>query len=325
MKARPVAGLLGLTALLGGIGLLALRLGSVPLTTSQVVQALLRQGEELPQTILWELRLPRVLLGMAVGAALGTAGALMQGMLRNPLADPYLLGIAAGAGLAAVIPIVQGVALAWVPLVAWVGSVATALLVYALAWQPGQLSVTRLILAGVAVSAFLGSVTTILLLFADDRVQIALNWLVGSLNARGWEEVQAVALPIVMGLLAAWPWGRTLDILGLGDERAMSLGLSLTKVRLAVGLTATWLTAAAVSVSGLIGFVGLMVPHLVRLLGVQTYRWLIPWAAVMGALVLTTADTLARLGRIELPVGAMTALMGAPFFITLLYRRSGGA
>ncbi|MEN9258381.1 MAG: iron ABC transporter permease [Gloeomargarita sp. SRBZ-1_bins_9] len=324
-KARPLGGLLGLTLLLAGVAVFALGLGSVPMTAAQVVRALWGRGEELHQTIIWELRLPRVLLGMGVGAALGTAGALMQGMLRNPLADPYLLGIAAGAGLAAVLPLVRGVALAWIPLVAWLGSVLAALVVYGLAWQRGQLAITRLILAGVAVSAFLGSLTTLLLLGADDRVQIALNWLVGSLNGRGWEEVQVMAGPVLGGLLAALPWGRTLDGLGLGEERAQSLGISLVRARVGIGLTATWLTAAVVSVSGLIGFVGLMVPHLVRLLGINSYRWLVPWAAVMGALVLTTADTLGRLGAVELPVGAITALMGAPFFIGLLYQREGGA
>ncbi|MCS6959825.1 MAG: iron ABC transporter permease [Pseudanabaenaceae cyanobacterium SKYGB_i_bin29] len=305
-----------------GVILLGVGLGSVPISLAEVVQALFRRGEELNQTIVWDLRLPRVLLGVLVGAALGVAGSLMQGMLRNGLADPFLLGISAGAGLAAVVPLVRGFMLSWVPLIAWGGAIGTTALVYALSWSANGISIPRLILSGVAVSAFFGSLTSMLLLFADERVQVALNWLVGSLNGRGWDEVNVVAVYIGIGILLSISLAKFLNLLSLGDELAVSLGVSLKWMRLGIGLTSAGLTAAAVSVSGLIGFVGLVVPHLARLLVGKDYLWVVPMSGLVGALLLTGADTLARLGSVELPVGTVTALIGAPFFVWLLAKRS---
>ncbi|PLS68473.1 MAG: iron ABC transporter [Cyanobacteria bacterium M5B4] len=300
---------------------IAISLGSVPIPLAEVLQALFKQGEELNQTIVWDLRLPRVLLAVLVGASLGISGSLMQGMLRNGLADPYLLGISAGAGLAAVIPLIRGIGLNLIPLIAWLGAIGTTLLVYALSWSANGLSVQRLILSGVAVSAFLGSLTSMLLLLADDRVQVALNWLIGSLNGRGWDEVNTIGVYVTIGILISISLAKFLNLLSLGDEMAVSLGVSLKWLRLGIGLTSAGLTATAVSVSGLIGFVGLVVPHLARLLVGQDYLRVLPMSGLIGALLLTSADTLARLGSIELPVGAVTALIGAPFFTWLLSKR----
>lgn len=288
---------------------IAISLGSVPIPLAEVLQALFKQGEELNQTIVWDLRLPRVLLAVLVGASLGISGSLMQGMLRNGLADPYLLGISAGAGLAAVIPLIRGIGLNLIPLIAWLGAIGTTLLVYALSWSANGLSVQRLILSGVAVSAFLGSLTSMLLLLADDRVQVALNWLIGSLNGRGWDEVNTIGVYVTIGILISISLAKFLNLLSLGDEMAVSLGVSLKWLRLGIGLTSAGLTATAVSVSGLIGFVGLVVPHLARLLVGQDYLRVLPMSGLIGALLLTSADTLARLGSIELPVGAVTALL----------------
>jgi iron complex transport system permease protein len=299
----------------------AITLGSVPISLAEVIQALVRQGEELNQTIVWDLRLPRIVLGVLVGASLGISGALMQGILRNGLADPFLLGISAGAGLAAVIPIIRGISLDLIPLVAWLGAIASTLLVYSLSWSASGISIQRLILSGVAVSSFLGSLTSILLLLADDRVQIALNWLIGSLNGRSWDEVNRIYIYVTFGILVAIALAKFLNVLSLGDEMAISLGLSLKWIRLGIGLTAAALTATAVSVSGLIGFVGLVVPHLARLLVGKDYLLVLPMSGLVGALLLTGADTVARLGRVELPVGAVTALIGAPFFVWLLSKR----
>lgn len=187
--AIPPVALLGL--LLGGIILLllfSLSLGAVPMSGAEVWQALWRQGDPTQQTILWQLRMPRALLAQLVGAALGMAGALLQGMLGNGLADPYLLGISAGAGLAAVGLLTLGEWTTWVPLAAWIGGVLTTLLVYGLARTRAGIAVERLILAGVAVSALFGAISSTLLLMADDRVQVALTWLIGSLSGRGWPE-----------------------------------------------------------------------------------------------------------------------------------------
>ncbi|MGB3265239.1 MAG: iron ABC transporter permease [Microcoleus sp.] len=301
---------------------ISLSLGAVPLSFQEIWQALLHEGNPINQTILWDLRLPRTLAAMLVGAALGMSGALLQGMLRNGLADPFLLGISAGAGLAAVALLTLGLFIAWVPLAAWLGAIATTLAVYFLARTPLGISVQRLILGGVALSAFFGSISSMLLLFSDDRVQVALNWLIGSLNGRGWLEVKVVGLYICVGLIAGCLLARPLNLLSLGDELAVGLGVSLARSRLLIGGVAALLAAGAVSISGLIGFVGLIVPHIVRLLVGTDHYWVLPLSAVAGALLMTFADLIARLGSVELPVGVVTSVIGAPFFGFLLYRRS---
>lgn len=301
---------------------ISISLGAVSLSFWEIYQALLHQGSSTNQTIIWDLRLPRILAALLVGAALGMSGALLQGMLRNGLADPFLLGISAGAGLAAVSLLTLGLLLVWIPLFAWLGAILTTVIVYGLAWTPLGLSIQRLILGGVAVSAFFGSISSMLLLFSDERVQIALTWLIGSLNNRGWQEVNAVGLYIVIGLIGGCVLARPLNLLSLGDEMAVGLGVSLVRSRLLIGGIATLLAAGAVSISGLIGFVGLVVPHIIRLLVGNDYKWVLPLSAIGGSLLMVCADIIARLGAIELPVGAVTSLLGAPFFGWLLYRRS---
>jgi iron complex transport system permease protein len=296
--------------------------GAVPLSWNDLWQALWHQGESINQTIIWELRLPRIIAAMVVGAALGMSGALLQGMLRNGLADPFVLGISAGAGLVAIAMITLGVVQTLVPVGAWLGAIATAILVYTLGYLGGGLSVERLILAGVAISSMFGAIQTTLLLLADDgKIQAALNWLIGSLNGRGWAEVNNVGPYVGMALIAGCLLARPLNLLNLGDDMASGLGTSLMRSRLAIGAVASLLAASAVSMAGLIGFVGLVVPHGVRLLVGSDYRWILPCSAIGGAWVLTLADLLSRLGTVELPVGAVTALLGSPLFIWLLYRR----
>ncbi|MDJ1177310.1 iron ABC transporter permease [Roseofilum sp. BLCC_M91] len=303
---------------------LSLSFGAVPLTQTELWQALWHQGDPVNQTIIWQLRLPRVVAAICVGSALGTSGALLQGMLRNPLATPFLLGISAGAGLVSVAMVTLGIAQSWIPLGAWLGAVLTTTLVYGLSRSAKGISVERLILGGVAVSSLFGAVqTTLLLLSADSRIQQALNWLVGSLNGRGWSEVRVAAPYVILALIGAILLARSLNVLNLGDDLAVGLGVSLGRSRLLIGSTATLLAAGAVSIAGLIGFVGLIVPHGIRLLiGGNDYRWIIPLSALGGAWVLTFADLLSRLGAVELPVGAVTAMLGSPLFVWLLYRRS---
>jgi iron complex transport system permease protein len=303
---------------------ISLSLGSVHLNFEQLWQALLHRGDRINQTILWELRLPRVIAAMMVGAALGTSGALLQGMLRNPLAEPFLLGISAGAGLIVIAMVTLGFLQAWIPFAAWLGAIITTAIVYFLARTGNGIAVERLILGGVAVSSLFGALqTTLLLLSEEGRIQTALNWIVGSLNGRGWKEVSIASPYILIALICACLLARSLNVLNLGDELAVGLGINLARSRLFIGATATLLAASAVSMAGLIGFVGLIVPHGMRLLlGGNDYRWLIPLSALGGALVLSVADLLSRLGAVELPVGAVTALLGSPLFVWLLYRRS---
>ncbi|MBD2502624.1 FecCD family ABC transporter permease [Anabaena azotica] len=303
----------------------SLSFGAVAITPAQLWLALWRRGEQLNQTILWDLRLPRTIAAILVGAALGMSGALLQGMLRNGLADPFLLGISAGAGLVAIAMISLGVFLAWVPLAAWVGGVLTTVIVYFLAKTGDGISVERLILGGVAVSAMFGAVQSVLLLLSEDgRIQAALNWLIGSLNGRGWTEVTTAGAYIIVALGWGCLLARSLNLLNLGDELAVSLGVSLGRSRIFIGAVATLLAAGAVSIGGLIGFVGLIVPHGIRLLVGTDYRAILPLSALGGAIVMTIADLLSRLGAVELPVGAVTALLGSPLFIWLLYRRQNG-
>jgi len=303
---------------------LSLSIGSVSLTYGELWQALLQQGDQTNQIIIWQLRLPRVLAAFTVGSALGTSGALLQGMLRNALATPFLLGISAGAGLVVVVLITLNQFLFLIPIAAWVGAIFTTSLVYLLAQSGNDIRVERLILGGVAVSSLFGAIqTTLLLLSEDGRIQKALNWIVGSLNGRGWSELTLSAPYVLAALITACLLSRSLNVLNLGDELAVGLGVSLARSRLLIGGTATLLAASAVSIAGLIGFIGLLVPHGVRfLLGNNDYRLLIPLSAVGGAMVLSLADLLSRIGAVELPVGAVTALIGSPLFIWLLYRRS---
>ncbi|MEO1590998.1 MAG: iron ABC transporter permease [Cyanobacteria bacterium J06632_22] len=311
--------LTGLVLIVG----LSLTSGSISLTWQEFWLALTHQGESTNQTIIWQLRLPRVLAALTVGAALGMSGALLQGMLRNGLASPFLLGISSGAGLVAVLMVSLGVWQGWLPLGTWLGGVGTLVIVYGLARTGNSISIQRLILGGVAFSTLSGAVQSMLLLTArEGRVQAALTWLLGSLNGRGWEEVSiigpGVAVALVLGCLLA----RQLNLLSLGEDLAMGLGVSLLRSRLMIGAVAAFLAAGAVSIAGLVGFVGLIVPHGIRLLVGTDNRIVLPFSALGGALVLSTADLLARIGPIELPVGIVTALIGAPVFIWLLYRRS---
>ncbi|WP_052049755.1 FecCD family ABC transporter permease [Leptolyngbya sp. KIOST-1] len=311
--------LLGLALVVG----LSLTQGSVAMSGPELWAALLRQGNATHQVILWDLRLPRLVAALLVGASLGVSGALLQGMLRNGLASPFLLGISSGAGLVVVLVVTLGLWQVWVPLGAWLGAIATTALVYLLACSRGGLSIERLILGGVAFSSFFGAIQSLLLLMArDGRIQAALNWLIGSFNGRGWAEVRLVGPAMAVALVVGCLLARQVNLLNLGDDLAVGLGTSLVRSRLLIGAAATFLAAGAASIAGLVGFVGLIVPHGVRLLVGTDYRLVLPFSALGGALVLAAADLAARAGPVELPVGVVTAFLGAPVFIWLLYRRS---
>ena len=311
--------LLGLLLVVG----LSLTLGSVAMTWPELWAALLRQGNATHQVIVWDLRLPRLVAALLVGASLGVSGALLQGMLRNGLASPFLLGISSGAGLVVVLVVTLGLWQVWVPLGAWLGAILTTALVYLLACSRGGLSVERLILGGVAFSSFFGAIQSLMLLMArDGRIQAALNWLIGSFNGRGWAEVRLVGPAMLIALVVGCLLARQVNLLNLGDDLAVGLGTSLVRSRLLIGAAATFLAAGAASIAGLVGFVGLIVPHGVRLLVGTDYRLVLPFSALGGALVLAAADLVARAGPVELPVGVVTAFLGAPVFIWLLYRRN---
>ena len=273
--------------------------------------------------IVWQLRLPRLLTAAAVGAGLGICGAVLQSLTRNPLADPYLLGLSSGASLGAVILIVLGLGFA-LPTAAFLGALAALGLTLLLSTSGGGISPARAILAGIAVSAFFGALTSFVIFWAatGDSYREILGWLLGSLGGASWGTAAIAAGAMVIIGIPILTASRALDSFALGDRMASSLGVAVGPTRAALLTATALLTAAMVSVSGAIGFVGLVVPHLVRLAGGTGHRRLLPYSALTGALLLLWADTLARslFAPRELPVGIVTALIGAPVFALLLIR-----
>lgn len=273
------------------------------------------------------IRLPRILIGGVVGAALACSGATMQGLFRNPLADPGLLGIGAGSALAAVLAITSGLAhsLWLLPGAAFCGAIIASAVVYGLSTKRGRSDPSTLILAGMAVSSLLGAMTTAVLLSAKnyEATQAALAWLFGGLQGRGWDHLYVVTLPVLVAISVSFAYSRDLNLMLNGEEAAQSLGVNVQRSRLVLLALVSLMTGAAVSIAGGIGFVGLMVPHTLRLIVGPDHRVLLPASAVGGAVFLTVADTAARLifQPAELQVGVITALLGAPFFLFLLWRQ----
>ncbi len=316
------ASLVLLLLLLAAAILLSLSVGSLKLPLSEIISTLWNRPEGVNYQILFNIRLPRILLGAMVGGCFAVAGAILQGVMRNPLASPGIIGVSAGGGLAGIIVMLElpqfGALL--VP-AAFCGSLATALLVYLLAWKRG-VSPVRLILAGVAVSAMLGAFSSTILLFNAERAGGILDFSIGSLSARSWHQIRQVGLYMLSAFLAAFSLGGKLNILALGDEVAIGLGLKTERVRFLLIATAALLAASAVSVAGLLGFVGLIAPHIMRMLIGSDNRFLLPASALFGALMVVSCDTIGRLvmDPSELPVGIIMALMGPPFFLWLLRR-----
>jgi len=272
--------------------------------------------------ILWQLRVPRVLLGGLVGAALATSGAAYQGVFRNPLADPYLLGAAAGAGMAATIVVVGFGSSGAVPVAAFAGAVGGVVLTWLLGRSAGRGTAT-LVLAGVAVTAFLTAVQTFVQQLNTDTLQRIYSWMLGGLATSGWHNV-LMSLPYIgLGLVVLCFSGRLLDVLTLGDEEALALGVRPGVVRFVLLGAASLATAGAVASSGLIGFVGIVVPHVVRMLFGGSYRVVVPLSLIGGAVFVIAADVVARtvLAPAELPIGVVTAFTGAPFFVIVLRTR----
>jgi iron complex transport system permease protein len=275
--------------------------------------------------ILWQVRLPRVVLGGIVGATLALAGAAYQGVFRNPLADPYLLGAAAGAGLGATIAVVYGPSGGFsgdlVPVAAFVGASLAVVAAYALGRTAGAgAGAAALVLAGVTVAAFLTAVQTFVQQQNVQTVQEVYSWLLGRLATSGWHEVYVVLPYAIVSWTVILLHRRLLDVLAVGDEEAAALGVRVARVRIVVVVAATIGTAAAVAVSGLIGFVGIIVPHTIRLLAGGSYRLLLPLTILIGAGFLVFTDVLARtiISPAELPIGVVTAFFGAPFFAVVL-------
>jgi iron complex transport system permease protein len=321
-------------ACLAGAALLAVLVGPVRLDPAGVLAELagrlplVEVHGGLPDrdaAILWQLRLPRVVLGALVGAMLALAGAAYQGVFRNPLADPYLLGAAAGAGLGATLAIAYGPdTSSWpvglLPLAAFTGAVAGVAAAYALGRSGGGRTTTTLVLAGVAVASFLTAIQTYVQQQEDDTLREVYGWILGRLSTAGWKEVVLILPYTLLSAAVIVACRRLLDVLAVGDDEAASLGVRAARVRLVVVAAATLGTAAAVAVSGLIGFVGIIVPHTVRLVAGSSYRLVVPLCLLLGAAFMILADLVARtvMAPGELPIGVVTAFFGAPFFAVVL-------
>ncbi|MEQ8842571.1 MAG: iron ABC transporter permease [Acidimicrobiales bacterium] len=337
--AAPQGARLGFGAVSAGVlailvaSFAGLTMGPVDLSISEVFREL---ADGLPgvdldsglssthQAIVTQIRFPRVVLGLMVGATLSLSGAAYQGAFRNPLADPYLLGIAAGAGLGATIAITEGLGdgsgvLDAVPLAAFVGGLAAVWISYVAGHIGGRSTVT-LILAGVAVASFLTACQTYVLQANSDVIREVYTWILGRIATSGWNEPALLAPYFVLTTVVVLRYRRALDVLAVGDEEAASLGVNPRRVRLIVVLAASLGAAAAVAVSGLIGFVGIIVPHTVRLLFGASNRVVLPLSVLFGAAFMVAADLLARivLEPAELPIGVVTAFIGAPFFALVL-------
>jgi iron complex transport system permease protein len=319
------------------VAVLATTVGSVKipfLTTCQVLVSklpLLHITSVWPsgvETIILEIRLPRVILAGLVGAALGTAGAAYQGLFRNPLADPYLIGVAQGASLGAVIGFllpttwhVLGAGV--VPLFAFAGALVSTAIVYGLARVGKTLPVATLILAGVALGALLGSIVSYLIISSGEKMHGIIFWLMGSFSLSQWADVKLVLPYVVVGIAVILLYARPLNVMQLDEEQAQQLGINVERLKLVLLIAATLITAAAVSFVGTIGFVGIIIPHAVRLIWGADYRFLLPLSVLSGAIFLILADLIARTAQApsEIPIGVITAICGAPFFLYLLRRR----
>lgn len=319
----------------------AIALGAVALPAGTVWQVLLSRvpllGDALGITPNWsvaqeavvlQIRLPRVLLAAIVGGSLAVAGATYQGMFRNPLADPYLIGVASGAGLGAVAALALPLplmlyGLGVVQWLAFAGALLTAIVVSLVARVGNATPLTTLLLAGVALGSFCTAITSFLMYLQQDKLHTMFFWLLGGLSLGSWQQVGTVLPYSLLSLVVVLANARLLNVLQLDEEQAAQLGVNVERLKLVLVAAATLGTAAAVSVSGLIGFVGLIVPHSVRLLWGHDYRMVLPLSALVGAIFFLWADTVARtvLAPTEIPVGIITALCGAPFFLYLLRQR----
>lgn len=334
-----------LLVLLFGSMVYAASTGSTSIPARDVADALLQyvgfdRGVDISSTtyrIVTVVRLPGLMVAALVGAALACAGAAMQGLFRNPLADPGIIGVSAGASLGVVLTITQtagdlwllssgplGNALWRIPAVAFVGAMLAASGVYILSLQRGRTNLAALLLAGVALNAVLGAVTSVLLLRTADfnAMRAVLSWLVGSLEGRGWDYFHVVKWPILFSASLLLLYTRDLNLLAIGEESAQSLGVNVPRVRLILLALSSLMTASAVSIAGAIAFVGLVVPHMLRLVIGPDHRVLLPASLIGGAAFLVFADAVARsiIAPEQLPVGTVTALVGGPFFLFLLWR-----
>lgn len=326
MKNKSKVLLIGLSvAVLATLIIVLSAVGSVKLGIGDIFSTLIKGDNKMVSTIVFQMRLPRNILAVLVGANLAISGCLLQSVMKNPLADPGITGVSSGASLFAIIvllllPQYTGM----LPLIAFVGGAIACVLVYTMAWKNG-LKVIRVVLAGVAVNAIIGGFISLLTTLYSDRIQSALLWLNGSLASKTWADVRLVAIYSLIGLALSLFCIRGANVLNLSDEAATNLGFNVNKTRLGLSAVAVFLAATSTAIVGIISFVGLIVPHISRMIIGSDHKYSIPFSMVLGGIVLLVADTVARtlFGAIELPVGVVMSIVGGPFFLYLLRKRGG--
>lgn len=296
--------------------------GSLQVSPRRIIEVIKFDDGSPERMVIWNIRLPRMILAALVGANLAMSGAILQGVMNNPLADPGIIGISSGAGLfgigvIAMFPQHQSL----VPLAAFLGAMLAAAIIYSLAWK-GGIDPLRIVLAGVAVSALFGAGISAILVFYSDRVHGALTFMNGSLSAKSWPELYTILPYTIVGFILANVFAEKMNILVLGDDVARGLGLNVELTRLGFTALASLLAASAVSVVGLLGFIGLIVPHSIRMVLGNDYRYMIPSSALLGGGLLMFSDSFARtvMSPVEIPVGIVMAVLGVPFFLYLLRR-----
>lgn len=300
--------------------LLSISLGAYHVPVKDVIKAIFMDAEGLNRSIIWNIRVPRTLVAALVGVCLSLSGGILQGVMRNPLASPNIIGVSSGAGLVATICIVlmpQYENL--VTPFAFIGALTTTIIIYIISWKNG-IHPLRMVLAGIAISSLLGALINLILIFFPERVHDTLGFTIGSLSVKNWNDFYMLWPYALVGLFLSLLVSKRLNILMLGDEIATSLGIDVEKTRFGLIAVAALLAASAVSIVGLLGFVGLIVPHTVRLVIGSDYRYLFPASALFGAGLVMFCDTIARtiVDPIELPVGIIMAILGVPFFLYLL-------
>ena len=315
--------MLVLLILLAILCLLSIAVGSAGYSIPEILEAVFREEKSPIKTIVVNLRLPRIILAILVGASLAAAGALLQSVMRNPLADPGTIGVSAGAGTAATTILLLFPNLtASVPLFAFGGAALACVLIYTMAWKEG-VDPTRIILSGVAINSVLGAYSSLVQLMNSDSLEGVLAFMNGSLSGRSWYQVRLLAVYAAVGLVLAFLCIKSANALQLGDEMAKSLGVKVNGSRVLLSGVAAFLAASTVSVAGMIGFVGLVVPHIARILVGSDYKAMLPTSVVLGAVVLLAADTVGRtiVPGMEIPVGIVMAVCGGPFFLYLLRKK----
>lgn len=311
----------GLSTLALGAFVVSTLVGSLPVSLSEALAVLNGGGTEVARTVILELRLPRAAAAFVVGGLLALAGTLMQALLRNPLADPYVLGVSGGAAVAALLAISMGLGAVWIDAGAFAGACAISLLVFGLAHGPGGWTTTRLLLTGIVVASGLAALISLLLALGDDTsLRGMLFWLMGDLSLASWPFRSGVVL--IFLLLVFLILARPVNVLSGGEQQAALLGVAVRPLRLVLFASASLATAVAVTTAGSIGFLGLVVPHMVRLVTGSDHRRVIPGAVLLGGSLLVLADVAARTAMAprQLPVGALTALIGVPLFLYLMQR-----